>query len=57
MCSKKYNGDIAKMIKDVERPEFDFPVHPVSKTIMNPDGLMTQEKIEEMDIYVWKIEL
>ena len=42
------------MIKDVACPKFEFPVRPVSKTIMNPDGTMTQEKIDEMDIYVWK---
>ena len=43
------------MLKDVERPKFEFPVRPVSRTIMNLDGTMTQEKIDEMDIYVWKL--
>ena len=42
------------MIKDIECPKFEFPVRPVSKTIMNPDGTIAQEKIVEMDIYVWK---
>ena len=45
---KKYNSDVAKIIKDVERPTFNFPVHPVSRTISNPDGTTTQEKIDEI---------
>ena len=38
------------MIKDVQHPLFHFPEHPVPKIITNPDGMMTQEKIDEMDI-------
>ena len=45
------------MINDVERPTFDFPVHPVSKTITSPDGRTTQEKIDKMDNYIWKKDL
>ena len=26
---KKSNSDVAKMIKDVERPKFELPLHPV----------------------------
>ena len=51
---KKYDSDVAKMRKDLEHPKFDFPVHPVPRIIMNTDGMTTQEKIDEMDIYVWK---
>ena len=42
---KKYNSDMAKMIKDVECPKFDFPAHPVPKIVVNPDRTMTQEKL------------
>ena len=42
------------MINDVEHPTFDFPVRSVSKTITSPDGTTTQEKNDEMDIYVWR---
>ena len=42
------------MIKEVERPTFDFPVCPVYKTMMNPDGTTAQEKNDKMDIYIWK---
>ena len=51
---KKYNSDVAKMIKDVERSVFEFPARPLLKTILNSDGRITQEKVDEMDIYVWK---
>ena len=51
---KKDNNIVAKMIKDVECPQFNFPVHQVPQTITNADGTMTQEKIDKMDIYVWK---
>ena len=51
---KKYSSDVAKMIKDVERPKFEFPVCPVPQTVINPDGTMMQQKIYEMDTYVWK---
>ena len=51
---KKYNSDVAKMIKDVERQKFDFRVSRVPQTVMNLDGTMTQEKIDEMGNYVWK---
>ena len=42
------------MMKDVERPKLKLPVCPVPWTVMNPDGTVTQEKIDEMDVYVWK---
>ena len=42
------------MINDMECPTFDFPVRPVSKTVMSPDKTTRQEKIDEMDIYIWK---
>ena len=51
---KKYNHDIAKMIEDVERPKFDFPARWTTKIIVNSDGTTIQEKIDEMDIYIWK---
>ena len=51
---RKYNSDVAKMIKDVERPVFEFPPRPLPKTIVNPDGTITTEKVDEMDIYIWK---
>ena len=51
---KKYNNDVAKMIKDVKRPVFEFPACPLPKTILNSDGTITLEKVDEMDIYVWK---
>ena len=51
---KKYDSDVAKMMKDVERPKLKLPVCPVPWTVMNPDGTVTQEKIDEMDVYVWK---
>ena len=51
---KKYNSDVAKMMKDVERPKFDFPARPVTKIVVNSDGTTTQEKINEMDIFIWK---
>ena len=38
----------------MERPTFDFPVHPVSETIMNPNGATAQEKIDKIDMYIWK---
>ena len=31
-----------------------FQSGPVSKTITSPDGTTRQEKIDELDIYVWK---
>ena len=37
---KKYNSDVAKMIKDVEHPLFKF----LPKVITNPDGTTTQEQ-------------
>ena len=40
---KKYNSNVAKMIKVVERPIFEFPVRPVPKTILNLDGTTTQD--------------
>ena len=30
-----------------------FPC-PVPKIVVNPDGTTTQEKVDEMDIYIWK---
>ena len=51
---KKCNRDVAKMIEDVERPVFEFPARPLPKTILNSNGTITQEKVDEMDIYVWK---
>ena len=42
------------MIKDNKCPTFDFPVYLVSKTIMSPDQTTMQEKIDEIDIYIWK---
>ena len=51
---KKYKSDVAKMMKDVECPKFKFPAHPVPQTVMNLDGTVKQEKIDEMDVYVWK---
>ena len=42
------------MIKEVEHSIFEFPVCPVQKIILNLDGTTTQEKIDEMDIYMWK---
>ena len=50
---KKYNSDFAKMIKDMERPTFKFPIWPVLRIILNPDETTTQEKIDEMDIFMW----
>ena len=29
-------------------------MRPVPQTVMNVDGTMTQEKCDEMDVYVWK---
>ena len=51
---KKHNSDVAKMIKDVERPVLEFPARPIPKTILNSDGTITLEKVDEMDSYVWK---
>ena len=51
---KKYNSDIANIIKDVEQPQFDFSTCSVPQIITDVDGMMTQEKINEMDIYIWK---
>ena len=51
---KKYNSDIAKMIKNVEHSIFEFRVHPVPKIILNPDGTTTQEKVDKMEICMWK---
>ena len=51
---KKHNSEIAKMIKGAEHPKFEFPLCPVARTVINPDGTVTQEKIYKMDIYVWK---
>ena len=51
---KKYNSDVVKMIKDMEYPTFEFPVWSVPRIILNPDGTSIQEKIDKMDIYVWK---
>ena len=31
-----------------------FPVHPIPKIVTNPDATMTQEKVDEIDIYIWK---
>ena len=45
---------MAKTIKDVECPIFNFPAHPVPKIIANPDGTRTQQKVNKMDIYIWK---
>ena len=42
------------MIKDVECSKFDFPARLTPKIIVNSDGTMTQEKIHEMYIYIWK---
>ena len=42
------------MIKDVERPKFEFPLRPVARRVMNLDRTVTQEKIDKMDVYVWK---
>ena len=45
---------MTEMIKDVECSIFNFLTRPVPKIVTNPDGTMTQEKVDEMDIYVWK---
>ena len=50
----KYKSDVAGMIKDVESPEFNFPKRPVPRIVTNVDGTMTQEKKDDMDVYVWK---
>ena len=42
------------MIKNVECPHFKFPEHPVPLIVPNMVGLMMQERIGEMDVYVWK---
>ena len=39
---KKCNSNMAKMIKNVECPKFDFPAHPVQKFVVHSDGRMTQ---------------
>ena len=41
---KKCNSNMAKMIKNVECPKFDFPAHPVPKFVVHSVGRMTQEK-------------
>ena len=51
---KKYNSDIAKMIKDMECPAIDFPVCLAPRIIINLHVITSQEKIDEMDIYIWK---
>ena len=51
---EQYIGNAAKTINDIERRNFEFPAHSVPQIITYPDGLMTQEKIDEMDIYLWK---
>ena len=51
---KKYNSDVAKMIKDIEHPKLLLPVHPVPLTVINLDGTVTQEKIDKIDIYAWE---
>ena len=38
---KKYNSNVAKMIKHVERPKFDFPACPTPTIIFNSDGTTT----------------
>ena len=53
---KKYSSDIMKIIKNVEHPIFNFPVHPVPRMVRNLDGITMQEKIDEMGIYIWKKE-
>ena len=42
------------MIKDMKHSQFDFLVCPVQSIIANPDGTITKEKINEMDVYLWK---
>ena len=54
VCAKKYNSVVAKMIKDMKHSQFDFLVCPVQSIIANPDGTITKEKINEMDVYLWK---
>ena len=43
-----------KMIKDVKCLQFNFPVPPVPPIITNLDGTTSQEKINEMNVYVLK---
>ena len=38
----------------MEHLEFNFPEHLVPLVVTNEDGTSTQEKIDKMDMYIWK---
>ena len=42
------------MIKDVEQLEFNISEHAKPQVVKNKDGISTQEKIDEIDINIWK---
>ena len=50
----KYDSDVARMIVDVEHPEFNFPEHPVPQIVTIKDSTSMQEKVDKMDINIWK---
>ena len=37
----KYTSDVARIIKDVERPEFNLPERPVPRVVTNEDDKWT----------------
>ena len=50
----KYHDAVAKMIREVEHLTFMLPKWPKLQIIANMDGKSTQEKINKMDVYIWK---
>ena len=52
----KYNSKMTRMIRDVERPIFTYPAWPVGYPVTSDYGKTTHEKVDKMDVYVWKKE-
>ena len=50
----KYNSNAARMIQDVERPLFTYTTLPVGCLVTLSHRMTTQEKVNEIDVYVWK---
>ena len=50
----RYNDDVAKMIREVERPMLKFPQQPTAQIVMDSNGNPIQERFNEMEMYMWK---
>ena len=50
----KYNSNVVRMIRDVERPTFTYPTRPTGRMITLRRITTMQEKVDEVDVYIWK---